>query len=736
MNSKKAKNRLRKLKQYAKKIFNEEQPKERKMERKIYILEIDPDQKKSIKVGQTDGCVEKRNAETMTNASLRRREGTSAWWESAYKYDGTRFTDTDFIKYLLEKGYVFERNNNDNRSEWVEFDPEGKRVTSNQIKDELKKFMGRPVYNPLVLRPAQRYVIDEIQKLIDRNCKYINAGLCVRLGKTVISLETAARNNFMPVYIGKNLTSQTSSKIDNDTFGIVPNLLTVSIHGGEKVKKIIDQIEAKNEKNLPILFVIDEVDDASHTKNSISTIKPIVEHFKSNGNLGCVITMSGTRIHRGAKVLNQISEGGYKEVLLYYHEMQILQPEVTCNRNFTRICFYDKSNPDRFLNISDSLKCDTGRKDLVEFFKSILSRDNNFKIESNDEFPHWFVKICANKLDGVGILIKLLNKNCSEIDGQKYVYFAINGKTTKNKTAQKYCQNLIQKNKDKICVFISQGMATTSFSVKGIGNSLVLTDNKLTADDIQALHRSATWAKGKDECNMVVVTTNGDEEYKYDDVFENEIKSDNPEDQKIKYKSVLNNNSITHIITNGTTKGSSKHSVKIESKNVADYIDKKQKAMKSVNSLVIAIYGEDVDPELREWIVTNAKGLISKSKKFKSGKPDSIESDSSHKDNKETSKEKSGKTSKKEIEITRQFVKDSINLPAIAKEQGIGIRDLSNLNANLGVDLELFFDVYDSVEGFKCGIDLIYRDCDDRKYLRECIERTMFKNDFLDTLMP
>lgn len=728
MNSKKAKNRLRKFKQYVKKIFNQEQPKESK----IYILEVE--EKKSIKVGETDGCVEKRNAETMTNPSLHRKEGTSAWWVLAYKYDGARFTDTDFIKYLLEKGYVFERNDNDNRSEWVEFDPEGKRVTSNQIKDELKKFMGRPVYNPLVLRLAQRYAIDEIQKLIDRNCKYINAGLCVRLGKTIVSLEIAARNNFMPVYIGKNLTSQTSSKIDNDTFGIVPNLLTVSIHGehgGEKAKEIIDQIESKNEKNLPILFVIDEVDDASHTKNSISTIKPIVEHFKSNGNLGCVITMSGTRIHRGEKVLNEISEDGFEEVLLYYHEMQMLQPEVTCNRNFTRICFYDESNPDGLLNISDSLKCKTGREDLVKLVESILG-DNNFEIESNDKFPHWFVKICANKLSDVGRLIKLLNKNCSVIDGQEYVYFAINGTTTKNKTAQRDCQNLIQKNKGKICVFISQGMATTSFSVKGIGNSLVLTDNKLTADDIQALHRSATWAEGKDECNTVVVTTNGDEEHKYDDIFQDEIKSDNLEDQLIKYKSILNNNSITHIMTNGN----SKHSVKIESKNVADYIDKKQKAMKSVNSLVSAIYGGDIDGEILERIFNSSKGGILNSKKFKSGKPDSIESDSSHKDNKETSKEKSGKTSKKEIEITRQFVKDSINLPAIAKEQGIGILDLSNLNVNLGVDLELFFDVYDSVEGFKCGIDLIYRDCDDRKYLRECIERTMFKNDFLDTLIP
>lgn len=732
MNSKKAKNRLRKFKQYARKIFNQEQPKESK----IYILEVK--EKKSIKVGETDGCVEKRNAETMTNASLHRKKGTSAWWVLAYKYDGTKFTDTDFIKYLLEKGYVFERNDNDNRSEWVEFDPKGEPVTSNQIKDELKKFMGRPVYNPLVLRPAQRYVIDEIQKLIDSNCKYINAGLCVRLGKTIISLETAARNNFMPVYIGKNLTSQTSSKIDNDTFGIVPNLLTVSIHGGEKVKEIIDQIEAKNEKNLPILFVIDEVDDASHTKNSISTIKPIVEHFKSNGNLGCVITMSGTRIHRGEKVLNEISEDGFEEVLLYYYEMQMLQPEVTCNRNFTRICFYDESNPDGLLNISDSLKCPRGLDDLTKLFKSILRKKNSLKIK-NGKFPHWFVKICANKLSEVSELIELLNENLSEIDGQEYIYFAINGKTTKNKTAQKYCQNLIQKNDGKICVFISQGMATTSFSVKGIGNSLVLTDNKLTADDVQALHRSATWAEKKDKCNMVVATTNGDEDLKYDDIFENEIKSDNPEDQKIKCKSFLNNNSITHIKFKFRKNDKGEefeeiHPEAIKSKNVADYIDKKQKAMKSVNSLVSAIYGEDVDPELRESILTTVKSVISKSKKFKSGKPDSIESDSSSKDNKETSKEKSGKTSKKEIEITRQFVKDSIILPAIAKEQGIGIRDLSNLNANLGVDLELFFDVYDSVKGFKYGIDLIYRDCDDSKYLRECIERTMFKNDLNDVL--
>lgn len=727
--SQKAKNRLRKFKKYAREILKE-QPKTKL--RKIYILEVK--EKESIKVGETFDCVEKRNQDTMKNASLHRKEGTSAWWELSYKYDGTEFSDFEFRRYLREKGYESELNDKGNLSEWITLNPEGEPVTSEQLKQELSEYMGRPVHTPLVLRLAQRYAIDEIQKLIDRNCKYINAGLCVRLGKTIISLKTAARNNFMPVYIGKNLTSQTSSKIDNDTFGIVPNLLTVSIHGehgGEKVKEIIDQIEAKNKKNLPILFVIDEVDDASHTKNSISTIKPIVEHFKSNGNLGCVITMSGTRIHRGAKVLNEISEDGFEEVLLYYHEMQMLQPEVTCNRNFTRICFYDESNPDGLLNISDSLKCKTGREDLVKLVESILG-DNNFEIESNDKFPHWFVKICANKLSDVGRLIKLLNKNCSVIDGQEYVYFAINGTTTKNKTAQRDCQNLIQKNKGKICVFISQGMATTSFSVKGIGNSLVLTDNQLTADDIQALHRSATWDEGKDECNMVVVTTNGDEEHKCDDIFQDEIKSDNPEDQLIKYKSILNNNSITQIMTNGN----SKHSVKIESKNVADYIDKKQKAMKSVNSLVSAIYGGDIDGEILERIFTNVKGVISKSKKFKSGKPDSIESDSNHKDNKEYPKEKSGKISKKEMEITRQFVEGSINLPAIAKEQGIGIRDLSNLNANLGVDLELFFDVYDSVEGFKYGIDLIYRDCDDRAYLRECIERTMFKNDFLDTLMP
>ena len=398
--SKKAKNRLRKFKQYARQIL-EEQPKTKL--RKIYILEVE--EKESIKVGETFGSVEKRNQETMTNASLHRKEGTSAWWELSYKYDSTEFSDFEFRRHLREKGYESELNDKGNLSEWITLNPEGEPVTSEQLKQELSEYMGRPVHTPLVLRLAQRYAIDEIQKLIDRNCKYINAGLCVRLGKTIISLETAARNNFMPVYIGKNLTSQTSSKIDNDTFGIVSNLLTVSIHGGEKVKEIIDQIESKNEKNLPILFVIAEVDDASHTKNSISTIKPIVEHFKSNGNLGCVITMSGTRIHRGEKVLNEISEDGFEEVLLYYHEMQMLQPEVTCDRNFTRICFYDESNPDGLLNISDSLKCDTGRKDLVELVKRILG-DNNFEIESNDKFPHWFVKICANKLSVVHELIK------------------------------------------------------------------------------------------------------------------------------------------------------------------------------------------------------------------------------------------------------------------------------------------------------------------------------------------
>ena len=681
---------------------------------KLYFLEVE-EKPGMVKVGDTTRDVALRNQETITNASLHRKKGTKPIWVIAKKWDDSVYRDKQFHAFLRKKGYEFEVNNQDNDSEWV------MNVTVEQLFVELEEFTGKPEYKTVTLKTAQHYLLEQLQESIDEGHQYINAGFCVRVGKTIISLTLSARNKWIPIYIGKNLTSQASAETDNREYGIVPEMLTQSLHGideledgelSKRTKQIIKNIDQANTNNKPVIFFVDEVDDASHTKRSRDIIKPVVEHYKANGMFACIIPMSGSRIYRGEKILKELTDGPIKELSLEYFEMQILQPDTTCKRNFRHISFYSK-NADDLLTISDAMKNkDTGHRSLASMIEKLLG-SNNFEFVVDPNFPHWFIKFSTVGKSNANALVCYLNRNHSQIENKEYFFQEINGDVTSSKEAQEFCINVINQHVGKTCVFLTQGMATTSFSVVGIGNSIVFTDNEVTADDVQALHRSATWAESKEYCNMLVVTTNDSMEHSFDDIFEDETKIAKTREEKIEiYKELLNNNSMIHY----TVDGNSIRPVKITEQNADKFIDKKMQSMTKIASFMNILI--DIDEEIKQRILETVSGKKSSSNKSATAKAEKFNPFDNSEDDVDDENEKSDdKMSIEQKEkILRAFVENVVNVPAVAREQETTIEEFEFWD-QLNVSKELFFDVYANSWMFRDRIDAIYNLCSDRKYL-------------------
>jgi hypothetical protein len=685
---------------------------------KIYFLQVT--EKPYIKVGDSIRDVEERNRETMTNAALHRKKGTKPFYVVAEKFDGTTFRDKQFHAFLRKQGYTFELNDQGNESEWVKSDVTGNIPTVEQLLEELAKFTSKPVYKSVDLRPAQHYLLAKLQEALDAGNQYVNAGFCVRVGKTIISLTHAANNDWMPVYLGKNLTSQSSAETDNSEFGIVPEMLTQSLHGvdeleddetSKKTKQVIACINSANTNNRKIVFFVDEVDDASHTKKSRNIITPVVEHFKSNGQFATIVTMSGTRIYRGEKILKELTDGDIKELSLEYYEMQILQPETTCNRNYRHISFYSE-NADGLVNISDAMKNkENGHKSLASVVEKLVGT-NNFDIITNNDFPHWFIKFATVGKGNANAFVRYLNRNYSTIENKEYMFSAINGDVTRAKEAQEYCKKIIADNAGKTCVFISQGMATTSFSVTAIGNSAVFTDNELTADDTQALHRSATWAEGKTDCNMIVVTTNDSMEHSFDDIFEDETKLATTREEKTQiYKELLNNNSMVHYTVNGT----SVRPVRVTQENADKVLDQKAKAMTKIAGIMNVL--NELDEEVLDDIFETVAGKKTTSKKSKGAKGEQFDPFGNGNKKKKSASSTSDMLSNAAKEkILRAFAENAVNVPAVAREQEVTLEEFECWN-ELSVDKDLFFTVYNKSWMFKDRIDTIYGLCDDEEYL-------------------
>jgi len=677
---------------------------------KIYFLEVKGSAHKGyVKIGDTHRQVEERNSESIINVALHLKNPVT--WIVAEKFDGSSFRDKSFHKFLEKKKYVRKLNHKGGKSEWF-------KITLEQALYEFSEFTKKPVFKTVELRPAQHYLLDKLQEAVDDGSNYINAGLCVRVGKTIISLSLAAKNNWMPVYIGKNLTSQTSAKKDNKEFGIVSEMATVSIHGNDYeledgdsaiVSRVIAKIDAQNNQDKPIIFYVDEVDDASHTKRSRDVITPVINHYKKQGKFARIVTMSGTRIYRGEKILNDLTQDAIKSLSLEYYEMQLLQPETTCKRNFRHISFYTESG--NLVSISDAMKNkDQGHKSLATCIVNLLGT-NKFEFSVKQEFPHWFVKFATVGKGNANSFVKYMNRNHSVIENKEFYFAVINGDVTKAEDAQDYCKDIIEQQEGKTCVFVSQGMATTSFSVETIGNSAVFTDNEINSDDVQALHRSATWTEDKDDCNMIVVTTNDSKELAFDDAFEDEMKAARTREEKsLLLTTLLDNNSMIHF-----HEATGFAPVDVSKVKAEQIIDKKQQAMTKEASIVSVLL--DLDEDVQEGIYETVTGKKSTSVKSKGAKGEKFDPLGLSEDDTTTTSTKTKElTPNKKQQILRAFVDAVVMVPAVAREQGTTIEEFEFWD-ELGVNEELFFDVYNASLQFKDRIDSIYSLCEEENYL-------------------
>lgn len=674
-----------------------------------------------LKVGDTHRLVEQRNDESITNPSLH-LEMASPWYIA--NKDGKEFRDYDFHAFLEDKGYEREPNNKGTPSEFFF-------ITLEQALEELELFCQKKMFVEVKPRNAQNYLMEQEQKAIDLEFKYINADYCMRSGKTILSLLIAKNNDWMPVYLGKNLTSQNSAEQDNNEYGIVPYMTTESLHGpddedladgevSDKVKKIIESIDSKNKLNQKLAFYVDEADDGSHTKISCDVIEAVVTHYKKTGQFAFFKPMTGTRSHLGMKILNKVADGPIEELSLAYWEMQILQPETTCIRNYRNISFYTE-NASGLSNISDAMRNkNDGHKSLATTIVGLLG-SNNFDLYENDDFPHWFMKFATVGKSNAKALVRYLNKTCSTIEGVEYHFQEINGDVTTNKEAEKFCKKVIKANLGKKIVFITQGMATTSFSVETLLTTVVFSDNPITADDVQALHRSGTWKEGKEECNMIRVTTNASNEFDWDSPFEQERKDAKDRDSKIRLdRQMLKQGSMIHYVIGDDFESP----YVITEGNVEVVIDKKMKSLSTTTSMVMMAVDE-FDEDFKNAIFNS--DLTSKSTNKRSGTDKGDKIDPFGKGDDDTppntrSKEMGATAKEKKL---KAFVEAVRNVPAQAREQGTTMEEFDCWD-DIDITKEFFFRAYNSSPLFKDRIDSIFNLCEDDNYL---------VNNYLDKLV-
>ena len=692
---------------------------------KIYFLEVYGSEHDGyVKVGDTHRAVEERNSETVINAALIPK--SPALWYIAKKFDTSTFRDKDFHKFLEKKEYKRKLNHKGTKSEWF-------LITLEDAIKELELFCQKPIFVSVEPRNAQNYLLEQEQKAIDSGFKYINADYCMRSGKTILSLLIAKNNNWMPVYLGKNLTSQNSADQDNNEYGIVPCMTTESLHGPDgkeitdaefktKVNKIIENVDSENKLNQNLAFYVDEADDGSHTIKSCAIIKAVVDHFKKTGQFAFFKSMTGTRSHLGMKIINKVEDGPIKEISLAYWEMQILQPETTCKRRYLSLSFYTK-NASGLSNISDAMKNkNDGHKSLATTIVGLLG-SKNFDLYENDDFPHWFMKFATVGKSNAKALVRYLNKTCSTIECVEYHFQEINGDVTTNKEAEKFCKKVIKTNPGKKIVFITQGMATTSFSVVEILNSVVFSDNPPTADDVQALHRAATWGPGKDECNMIRVTTNASNEFDWHSPYEQETKDAKDRDSKIRLgRQMLKQGTMIHYIIGDDFESP----YVITEGNVEDVIDKKMKSLSTTTSMVMMAFDE-FDEDLKNAIFNSDLTSNSTNKKSGTDKGDKIDPFGKGEDNTlpNTRSKEIGQTEKEKK--LKAFVEAARNVPAIAREQEVTMQELSSeFWGDMDITKEFFFRVYNSSPLFKDRIDSIFNLCEDDNYL---------VNNYLDKLV-
>jgi len=683
---------------------------------KLYWLKVV--EKETKKIGDTTRDVEERNDETITNAALHIEE--QKWFIAKYSDNhhnkelaGKPFRDYDFHKFLEKKGYIRELNNNDNKSEWF-FD-----ITYEQFKSELEEFVGDKPKIALILRNGQEYLVNKTIEGWDDGYDLTNVYGSVRIGKNIFTLSASNKKGYVPIYIGKNLTSQSSVVDDNNEFGVVPIMDTFSIHGilesddnfDDKVQKIIDRIESIT-PDKKVHFIVDEVDDMSHTKKSRKVLVKIIGYFRDESEYNVKVTcMSGTRAFRGLKLLNDLrkSEELINELSITYNEMQILQPDTTVKRNFVGITVYSSDSVE-LSNINESIKSSIGRKDLSKLISKLVG-DNDYNLKDTTDCPHWFIKFCHGTKTNAKQLVSLLNRTYSIVDGKSVYYHNINGDFTSNREAQDYCKKVIKNHPNRIVVFITQGMATTSFSVKTIGNTAIFTDNELTPNDIQSGHRGATWKLGKEWCNIVLITTNDSNEMKFDDIFEEEKIGLDRKEKVIVSKEILQTNSITYVLQDGyVCDGVNPISVTID--DIENVIAKQEKDQLKRSSIAVSLIDEDFDYDLLKRMLSGKSLNTSIKSNTKKGKTIYPFGKNTINRNKKTI----GVSKKTMDSLLKKLSQVLIDIVSVSKMMNIPIDEFSNWEL-VNMYEDVFTSLYHTNPVLRDKLDNIYNVCEDEKEL-------------------
>jgi hypothetical protein len=329
------------------------------------------------------------------------------------------------------------------------------------------------------------------------------------------------------------------------------------------------------------------------------------------------------------------------------------------------------------------------------------------------------LKFCTTEKSPITDLAKYLNNNLNNIAGKEFMYVPINGDTTSSREAQKFCKKVIKDNPTKIIVFLSFGMGTTSFSVVPIGNSAVFSDNPITADDIQAFHRGATWELSKEWCNIVYVTTAEGTELAYNDVFEKELPEGNKQGKLPIFKEILHFNSLIHVEL-----GKSTTPMTILPEYAEMVLDKRAVAQTRVASVMHMLKEHDDVKDIILEVVDPKSGKLKKVFKSNTAKGDTKDPFGLLK-NRDKKKKQTGLTEAKQEAIIRAFVMNAVNVPAIAAEQEVTLEEF-NFWSEINVDEELYNFVREQSEDFKETMDTIYRLCKtDDEHLKKYLDKLM-----------
>ena len=540
----------------------------------------------------------------MTNSSLH-RHGKKKFY-AAVKENGETFRDKSFHKFLTNKGYKREDNDQGNPSEWF-YD-----ITDETIEKELFLFTKKKVRCLIVLRPHQQDVYEQVLKA---DKKYNLLSLAPRFGKTYTILEIAQYyfDQSVPVVLvpaSKSLSSNASFINDYSdggyTFPIINNA-SLFMENDKIIENLRDQIGTGKK----IILVTDEADVASHTDISVEKLKEIEENF----DVFKIFVMSGTAIYKASKIFLDVPEEDIFSINITYTDLfsYINQTELV-KRNFVNIRYHSNLMPDG-LNIKQSFEQASATDTMVKYVNTFV----------NDEARDAYFSLGESKVSMVfvpGLQIKYMKDFVKKYSAAYPDVKAeiINGTETTNRKAEEKVKKIIntmkmEKDTRKLVLF-SSGMAQRSFSVPLLRRTIILSDGLITPSFLQMSARCLTYdrdLKGEQTGDIIRIST------EVTDLAAELFMQERPETNHTSKEAytyskrfLMNNTFSEYTFTESGTDGIKRTDITEDNINglVLEMLDKATKIQDTINYLVARFW----DTEL-EFGDVKAKKVKTESKK-------------------------------------------------------------------------------------------------------------------------